>query len=81
MGDGDQEEAVRLSNQRVLADKANHGRFSPVRIIRHPGQRIIPRHERRQKPKEPSGFDDGWVRHALFVAMQVADAEQHKGEV
>lgn len=55
--------------------------LAPIRIIHHPRQRIVPRQKRRQKAKESAGFDDGWVRRVLIVAMEVPDAEEHECEV
>lgn len=54
---------------------------TPVRIIRDTRQSIVPGRERRQQPKEAAGFVDGHVDLAGRVALQVADAEEEKGQI
>lgn len=52
-----------------------------ITIIRQPRQARIPRQERGQQRKQPTGLDDGLVGGCGAVAVDVADAEEEEGDV
>ena len=52
-----------------------------VRIVRDTGEGIVPSHEGREQGEESTGFDDGWVGRVGGVAVEIADAEEQKGQV
>lgn len=61
--------------------KADRGPWDePVGPIGNTGQRVVPRHECREKAEESAGFDDR--QGGLSVGgFQVADAEEEEGEI
>lgn len=52
-----------------------------ITIIRQPSQANIPRLERRQQRKKPTGLDNRLIRRRGAVAMYVSDAEKQERDV
>ena len=52
-----------------------------ITIIGDTGESIIPSSKGSEKTEEAAGLDDGRVRGASGVAVEIADAEEEEGEV
>ncbi len=52
-----------------------------IAIVGNASQGVIPSRECSQKAEETTSFDDGWVRVAGGVPMEVSDSEQEESEI
>lgn len=55
--------------------------YKTITIIRQPSQTNIPRLERREQRKQPTGLDNRLIGRRGAVAVYVSDAEKQEGDV
>ena len=67
---------------RLAPGKMHHRHHKEtITVIRNPRKRVIPRHEGRQEREEATRLDDGRVGLAGGGAVEVADPQEHEGQV